>query len=273
MPYTGSFREYTTAQRDALTGISTSTIIYNSTTDKTQIYDGTSWLNVGTTAPPAWQTAAGELADIYHRSRDDSNTLPATLSATHASSVTYAVTTGSIPGGLTLNANGTWSGTPNSVGSDTTSTFTVTATADGTTSDREFTIKIRSERTISEMTTFIFRNGRPDHMVGYHDDLLWALGMGLYVANTTFKEIEKNKNKSAAMIDSWMTNTSQNPHVQNTQPIEEKKQLASTTYATTDKRNPQFPDPMDPFRPMQNNVGPEIYKNYGWLFGNMGRRR
>ncbi len=134
-------------------------------------------------------------------------------------------------------------------------------------------IKIRSERTISEMTTFIFRNGRPDHMVGYHDDLLWALGMGLYVANTTFKEIEKNKNKSAAMIDSWMTNTSQNPHVQNTQPIEEKKQLASTTYATTDKRNPQFPDPMDPFRPMQNNVGPEIYKNYGWLFGNMGRRR
>ena len=41
MPYTGSFRVYTTAQRDALSGISTSTMIYNSTTDKTQIYDGT----------------------------------------------------------------------------------------------------------------------------------------------------------------------------------------------------------------------------------------
>ena len=104
MPYTGSFRVYTTAQRDALSGVSASTIIYNSTTNKTQIFDGTSWLDVGTTAPPAWQTAAGELADIYHRSRDDSNTLPATLSATHSGTVTYAVTTGSIPGGLTLNA-------------------------------------------------------------------------------------------------------------------------------------------------------------------------
>ena len=39
-------------------------------------------------------------------------------------------------------------------------------------------VKIRSERTISEMSTFVFRNGRPDHMVGYHDDLLWALGYG-----------------------------------------------------------------------------------------------
>ena len=147
MPYTGSFRVYTTAQRDALSGISASTIIYNSTTNKTQIFDGTSWLDVGTTAPPAWQTAAGELADIYHRSRDDSNTLPATLSATHADTVTYSVTAGSIPGGLTLNSNGTWSGTPNSVGSDATSTFTVRATASGATSDREFNIKIRSERT------------------------------------------------------------------------------------------------------------------------------
>ena len=29
------------------------------------------------------------------------------------------------------------------------------------------------------MTTFIFRNGRPDHMVGYHDDILWGLAMAL----------------------------------------------------------------------------------------------
>ena len=134
-------------------------------------------------------------------------------------------------------------------------------------------VKIRSERTISEMTTFVFRNGRPDHMVGYHDDLLWGLAMALYVANTTFKEIEKNKNKAAAMIDSWSTSTNPNTHVQDTQPVQERRQLSSTTYATTDKRNQQFPHPMEPFRPMGDNVGPEIYKNYGWLFGKMGRRR
>jgi hypothetical protein len=133
-------------------------------------------------------------------------------------------------------------------------------------------VKIRSERTISEMSTFVFRNGRPDHMVGYHDDLLWALGMGVYVANTTFKEIERNKNRSVAMMDSWMTTTSENAHIQSTKPRQERE-LSSTTFATTDQRNDRFPDPMDPFRPMDANVGPEIYKNYGWLFGGMGRKR
>jgi len=133
-------------------------------------------------------------------------------------------------------------------------------------------VKIRSERTISEMSTFVFRNGRPDHMVGYHDDLLWALGMGIYVANTTFKEIERNKNKSVAMMDSWMTTSNENHQIQSTKPKEER-QATSVTYATTDQRNPRFPDPMDPFRPMEGNEGVEIYKNYGWLFGGLGRKR
>ena len=133
-------------------------------------------------------------------------------------------------------------------------------------------VKIRSERTISEMSTFVFRNGRPDHMVGYHDDLLWALAMGIYVANTTFKEIERNKNRSVAMMDSWMVTSSENTLIQSTKPKEERH-LSSTTFATTDERNERFPEPMDPFRPMDANVGPEIYKTYGWLFGGMGRKR
>jgi len=43
--------------------------------------------------------------------------------------ITFAVTSGSLPSGLTLNSNGTFSGTANAVGSNTTSTFNVTATA------------------------------------------------------------------------------------------------------------------------------------------------
>ena len=135
-------------------------------------------------------------------------------------------------------------------------------------------VKIRSERAIAEMTTFIFRNGRPDHMVGYHDDILWSLGMGLYVANTTFREIEKNKNKSAAIIDSWTTNTSVNKNIDDIKPQAEKFN-SSTSYATTNpNNNPKFPDPMQPFRPMTPN-GIEQYKQHGWLFGKMykGSRR
>ena len=128
-------------------------------------------------------------------------------------------------------------------------------------------IKIRSERTIAEMTTFVFRNGRPDHMVGYHDDLLWGLAMGLYVANTTFKEIEKNKNKSAAIMDSWVTNTSVNKNIDDIKPAAEKFN-SSTTFATTNPSDPRQSNPMDPFRPQEQH-GRQVYKDYGWLFGNM----
>ena len=37
---------YTTTQRDALTGLTAGTIIYNSTTNKHQLYTGTSWTDL-----------------------------------------------------------------------------------------------------------------------------------------------------------------------------------------------------------------------------------
>jgi len=133
-------------------------------------------------------------------------------------------------------------------------------------------VKIRSERTIAEMTTFVFRNGRPDHMVGYHDDLLWGLAMGLYVASTTFKEMERNKNKSAAIMDSWMTTTTQNEHIDSIKPAGEKMALSKPPSNTPEHMTQRFPNPMDPFT-SQGQDGRHMYKEYGWLFGNMGRGR
>jgi len=37
---------YTTTQRDALTGLTAGTLIYNSTTNKHQFYTGTSWTDL-----------------------------------------------------------------------------------------------------------------------------------------------------------------------------------------------------------------------------------
>lgn len=65
-------------------------------------------------------------------------------------------------------------------------------------------IKIRSRRLTSEMKTFIFRNGRPDHMDGYHDDLLMALGMCLWVVEHSFKHLEKLEKQTKAMLNSWV---------------------------------------------------------------------
>lgn len=73
-------------------------------------------------------------------------------------------------------------------------------------------IKIRSSRMTSEMKTFIYKNGRPDHMDGYHDDLLMSLAMGLWVLQHSFKNLERMERQAKAMLASWSvaspTNTS-----------------------------------------------------------------
>lgn len=69
-------------------------------------------------------------------------------------------------------------------------------------------VKIRSSRMISEMKTFIFKNGRPDHMEGYHDDLLMSLGMALWVIEHSFKNLEKLEKQTKAMLSSWVVGSS-----------------------------------------------------------------
>jgi hypothetical protein len=78
--------------------------------------------------------------------------------------------------------------------------------------------KVRSIRSIAEMDTFVFKNGRPDHMKGYHDDLLMAIAMCCFVSQTSFKDFEKSKGQTKAMLDSWVvsTNTSETVDALNT---------------------------------------------------------
>ena len=94
-------------------------------------------INVDTA--PTWSTSAGSLGTI----QDNATGTHFTLSATDADgdTVSYAVTAGSIPAGTSLNSStGVISGDPTDVSGDTTSTFTVTATANSKTAVREFSI-------------------------------------------------------------------------------------------------------------------------------------
>ena len=68
-------------------------------------------------------------------------------------------------------------------------------------------IKIRSSRMTSEMKTFIYKNGRPDHMDGYHDDLLMALAMCLWVVEHSFKNLQRLEKQTKAILDSWVVGT------------------------------------------------------------------
>ena len=79
---------------------------------------------------PAWVTASGSLGTLFHSGRSAANLSTSTIEATdpEGGDVDYVITVGSLPSGLTLNGEtGAISGTADSVGSNTTSTFTVQA--------------------------------------------------------------------------------------------------------------------------------------------------
>jgi hypothetical protein len=75
---------------------------------------------------------------------------------------------------------------------------------------RNNVVKVRSARMISEMKTFVYKNGRADHMDGYHDDLIMSMAMCLWVLEHSFKNLEKLEKQTKAILSSWMANTSQN---------------------------------------------------------------
>jgi hypothetical protein len=75
---------------------------------------------------------------------------------------------------------------------------------------RQNEVIVRSSRLISEMKTFVYKNGRPDHMDGYHDDLLMSVAMCLWVLQTSFKNLEKVNGMTKAMLTSWVVSTPAN---------------------------------------------------------------
>lgn len=67
-------------------------------------------------------------------------------------------------------------------------------------------LKIRSIRTISQLETWIFRNGRPDHQDGCHDDILTCLSMGTFIMQYYMLRRDKMKSKDASIASSWIVN-------------------------------------------------------------------
>lgn len=74
--------------------------------------------------------------------------------------------------------------------------------------------KVRSIRALAEMDTFVFKGGRADHMKGYHDDLLMGIAMCCYVAQTSFKDLQKSQGQTKAMLDSWVVSTNTTDTIQ-----------------------------------------------------------
>ena len=95
---------------------------------------------------PAFTHASGSLGTIYDSTRSSYSINNPVATIGNGTISGYAIQSGSLPSGLSIDSTtGAISGTASAVGTDTTSTFTVRATASiGTTADREYTILVKA---------------------------------------------------------------------------------------------------------------------------------
>jgi hypothetical protein len=113
----------------------------------------------------------------------------------------------------------------------------------------------------SEMKTFVYKNGRPDHMEGYHDDLLMALGMILWVVEHSFKKLQRLEKQNKSMLNAWLVGARAQAAV--------SERDRGTGFVSNENRNKaESPRPKiginGPPRNMQDPTG-----QYAWLFRGM----
>lgn len=100
--------------------------------------------------------------------------------------------------------------------------------------------RVRSTRVITEMETWVFKNGRPDHMDGCHDDSLTCIAMGLFVIQFYVIKNDKDKSLSRTMLVSFRVNKPSNEHkseaIHNNEPISKPKKMPFYTSTSIEKR-------------------------------------
>lgn len=110
--------------------------------------------------------------------------------------------------------------------------------------------KLYSARLLGEMNTFVYMNGRPDHMKGHHDDLIMSVSMALYVGQNAYNQLEKVNEQTRAMLSSWtVADDSTNREITQFNPG--MPVLSPSSYNDTFSSNPTKKD----------------YEQYLWLFG------
>jgi hypothetical protein len=117
---------------------------------------------------------------------------------------------------------------------------------------------VRSSRLLNELNTFVYLNGRPDHMKGMHDDSIMSMSMALYAGDISFSQLQKSDSKNKAMIDSWvMSERTYEPaktHYSYGSSFDQIGAMGMDTNDIYHKDNP-------------TNVPKDAYKEHMWLFG------
>ena len=66
-------------------------------------------------------------------------------------------------------------------------------------------IKVYSSRLANEMKTFIWRNGKPQAMKSYNDDLIMALAIACWVRDTAIQTSARDLNYQKAFVNAIIT--------------------------------------------------------------------
>jgi hypothetical protein len=117
--------------------------------------------------------------------------------------------------------------------------------------------QVRSNRLLNELNTFVYINGRPDHMKGAHDDAIMSLSMALYAGDICFNQLQRNETKNKAMLESWVMS-------------ERTYEPNKTFYSYGTSLDPIGSMQTDPSFYHQNNpmdASKTSYTEYSWLFG------
>ena len=95
--------------------------------------------------------------------------------------------------------------------------------------------KIRSKRVITELDTWIFKNGRIDHKDGCHDDTLTCLAMGLFVIQYSMAKQIEAKTKDATILRSMITLN--NNIIKNNTTLNNKPNIVQPIYTSNSRKN------------------------------------
>ena len=133
---------------------------------------------------PVWSTNSGSLGSV-----SEGGTASFQVTATEGSdTIEYAVTTGSLPSGLSLaTATGAITGTAPAVSANTTTTFGITATDDEnqTSSERTFSITVNNVAPSGQFNAKLF-TGRSQNVTGFGFDIDLAWVFNRAAANGNF---------------------------------------------------------------------------------------
>lgn len=118
---------------------------------------------------------------------------------------------------------------------------------------------IRSNRLLNELNTFVYINGKPNHMKGAHDDAIMSIAIALYAGDISFTQLTRNEQQNKAMLESWVMS----------ERTYEAPQKSYYSYGTSFDQVGMMQIDSSPYAKSNNNGTPakEQYDQYSWLFG------